>query len=136
MPNRPLTPSSVGPILRVLLPAVTAFCGFIAWQWWTVSPEELASSIVLRTLDSSPSLRVWAAAVGIGALTMAFALIRHRRALYVYALAVATAPFVFMSLVSGVAAFHSSVSSSAWAWPALVVALNAACIRGLSTREG
>lgn len=134
--SRTLTPRSVGPVLRILLPVVTGFCWFIAWQWWIATPVEVANSAVLRTLNGLPSLRAWAAMIGAGALLMTVALILQRRTLYIYALAVATAPYLFMSLVALLAALNGVVSSSAWAWSAFVSVVCMACIRGLSTREG
>ena len=135
MPNKPLTRADTPVALRVLLPSMAAFSWYIAWQWFIVSPEELAASVMLRTLDHLPSLKVWAAMFSVGAVGMTVALIRHRKSLYVYALAVVLAVLFLMALVSAVAAVNGVVSSSAWAWPALGVAVCVACLRGLTSRE-
>lgn len=136
MSPAPLTPTSVSPVLRILLPTLTGFAWFIAYSWATMSPRELEGSAVLQVLDTTPSLRLWALAIGLGAALMTVALMGHRRALYTYALAVTLGVFLVMSIVSAVAAMEGVTSSSAWAWPAFVVAVSAACIRGINTREG
>ena len=136
MSPTPLTPTSVSPVLRILLPTLTGLAWLIAYSWATITPRDLDSSAVLRVLDSAPSLRMWAVAVGIGAALMTVALLRHRRALYTYALAVTLGVFLVMAIVSAVAATEGVTSSSAWAWPSLVVAISAACIRGINSREG
>lgn len=132
MPNRPLTRANTPTALRVLLPLVTVFSWFICWQWFCVSPVELRASVVLQSLDELAPLEAWAALVGIGAAMMTTALAIHRKALYVYALAVVSVPFVMMTLVAGVAATHGVVSSSAWSWSAFVVLTCVACARALS----
>lgn len=134
-PSRPLTRRDVGPVLRILLPVVTAFSWCIALAWFTISDAELASSIALRTLDDLPSLHLWAFLIGVGALAMTAALILQRRPTYIYALAVVLGVFLALVLVYAVAAVNGVVSRSAWAWPAFVVFVCAACIKGLTTRE-
>lgn len=135
MPNRPLTRAAVGPVLRILLPLVTGFSWVIAIAWFTMSEDELANSIVLRTLDRTPSLHMWAGLVGAGALAMTVALILRRKPAYVYALAVEVGVFLTLALVYAIAALNDAVSRSAWAWPALAALVCVACIRGLTTRE-
>lgn len=135
-PNRPLRRHDTHPVLRILLPLLAAFSWFIAYSWFTISAEELANSIALRTLDRLPlTLNLWAAGVGAGALAMTIALIRERKPLYIYALAAVLAVFLILAIVYAVAAHNGDVSSSAWAWPAFVVFVCAACIRGLTSRE-
>lgn len=135
-PNRPLTRREVGAVLRILLPVVTGFCWCLAIAWFTISDDELANSIALRTLDNLPSLDYWAGLVAAGALAMTVALLLERRPTYVYALAVVLGVFLVLAIVYAVAAFNDAVSKSAWAWPAFVAFVCAACIRGLTTREG
>lgn len=134
-PSRPLTRRDVGPVLRILLPVVTGFSWYIAFAWFTISDVELANSIALRTLNDVPSLNLWAALIGLGALAMTTALLLQRRPAYIYALAVVLGVYLSLALVYVVAAANDAVSKSAWAWPAFVAFVCAACIKGLTTRE-
>lgn len=135
-PNRPLRRRDTHIVLQFLLPLVAGFSWFIAYSWLTISPEELANSIALRTLDSQPSLTLWGAAIGLGALAMTVALVRQSKPLYAYAAAVVLAVHALLSLVYAVAAATGPTSSSAWAWPAFVAVVCLACIKGLTSREG
>lgn len=134
-PNRPMTRANVGPVLRIVLPVVAAFAWYLAYSWLVISPEELANSIALRTLDGYPSLDAWAAAMGVGALVMTVALVRHSKPLYVHAAALMLAVQLFLALTYAVAAVTGPTSSSAWAWPAVVATVCLACIKGLTSRE-
>lgn len=134
--HRPLKRRDAHVLLQLLLPLITVFAWYIAWSWFFISPEELANSIALRTLDELPlSLDAWACAIGVAAAVMTLALLRESRGLYVHALAVTAAVFVILAVVYVVAAANAAVSSSAWAWPAFVVVVCLACIKALTSRE-
>lgn len=134
-PNRPMTRASVGPVLRIVLPALAALSWYLAYSWLVISDEELANSVALRTLDGLPSLDLWAAGMGLGALAMTIALLRHSKPLYVYASAVVLAVMLLLALVYAVAAATGPTSSSAWAWPGFVAVICVACIKALTSRE-
>lgn len=134
-PNRPLRRRDTHVVLRVLLPLVASFSWYLAYSWAVISPEELANSIALRTLDQFPSLDMWAAAMLLGAVAMTTALMRHSKALYAYAAAVVLAVHLLLALVYAIAAATGPTSSSAWAWPSFVAVVCVACIKGLTSRE-
>lgn len=134
-PNQPLRRANTHPVLRVLLPLVTGFSWYLAYSWLVISPEELANSVALRTLDEFPSLTLWATAIGAGALAMTIALIRESKPLYIYAVAAVLGVQLLLALTYAVAAATGPTSSSAWAWPAFAVFVCLACIRGLTSRE-
>lgn len=135
-PNRPLRRRDTHIVLQFVLPLIAVFSWYIAYSWLAISPEELENSIALRTLDDLPlNLDAWAFFVGLGAAAMTVALIRERKGLYVYALALVLGVFLVLSTIYAVAAFYCAVSSSAWAWPAFVVVVCFGCIKALTSRE-
>lgn len=134
-PNRPMTRDAVGPVLRIVLPSLAAFCWYLAYSWLVISDDELANSIALRTLDSYPSLDLWAVGMGLGAVVMTLALLRHSKGLYVYASAGVLAVQILLALTYAAAALTGPTSSSAWAWPAFVAVVCFACIKALTSRE-